>query len=257
MSEITIASFGAGTDSTAMICGMVERGEKLDHIVFADPGAEKPATYDHVRTFSDWLVKHGQPAVTTVRRAGAIVADKGLAHSLEDECLMRGQLPGIAYGFKSCSDKWKMQPFRTWLKAQALESVTVCIGYDAGEAHRAAKGDEYESGYAKRYPLIEWGWSRDDCIAAIRRAGLEQPGKSSCFFCPSSRKSEVIQLAKQHPDLMARAIKLEQNADLSTIKGLGRRFAWADLVAADRAQDNLFPEVTQDTPCGCFDGAEA
>lgn len=254
--SIFIASFGAGTDSTAMIVGMVERGEKLSHIVFADPGAEKPETYAHVRKFSEWLVKQGQPAITTIRRKPAKVGDSTAA-TLEDECLMRGQLPAIAYGYKSCSDKWKMQPFRAWLLANTDNRVTVCIGYDAGEAHRAAKGDEYESGYDKRYPLIEWGWSREDCIAAIRRAGLEQPGKSSCFFCPSSRKSEVIQLAKQHPDLMARAIKLEQNADLSTIKGLGRRFAWADLVAADRAQDNLFPEVTQDTPCGCFDGAEA
>ena len=38
-------------------------------------------------------------------------------------------------------------------------------------------------------------WGRDDCVAAIARVGLPQPGKSACFFCPSSKKHEIITLA--------------------------------------------------------------
>ena len=48
---------------------------------------------------------------------------------------------------------------------------------------------------------MEWGWARDDCIQQIEAAGLPQPGKSSCFFCPSMRAEEIIHLRDHHPDL--------------------------------------------------------
>ena len=41
---------------------------------------------------------------------------------------------------------------------------------------------------------------------ALEAAGLPQPGKSSCFFCPSMKREEIMLLKEQHPDLYARAI---------------------------------------------------
>ena len=101
------------------------------------------------------------------------------------------------------------------------------IGYDAGETRRrdhARIYDEQDKKYCKVYPLMEWGWKREDCITAIRKAGLPVPGKSSCFFCPSMKKAEILELQKQHPDLLARALALEANAqkNLQRVKGLGR-----------------------------------
>ena len=59
---------------------------------------------------------------------------------------------------------------------------------------------------------------------------MPQPGKSSCFFCPSMRAEEIIDLREQHPDLFRRAIVLEDNArpNLKTVKGLGRNYSWKD-----------------------------
>lgn len=39
-----VAAYGAGLDSTAMLVEMVEAGERVDHVLFADTGAEKPVT---------------------------------------------------------------------------------------------------------------------------------------------------------------------------------------------------------------------
>jgi len=44
-----VVSFGGGTNSTAMLVGMWERGERPDAILFADTGGEKPHTYQHAR----------------------------------------------------------------------------------------------------------------------------------------------------------------------------------------------------------------
>jgi hypothetical protein len=250
-----VLSYGAGTNSKAILAAMVMNGEPLDAIVNADPGGERQDIYDDMAETSAWCVERGYPSITVVKRVAVVkVGDEVKeAFTLEEECLMRKQLPSIAYGFKSCSDKWKQQPFKKWLKESGLTDVTVLIGFDADEPHRAARGDTYESGYIKRYPLIEWGWNRSDCVDAIRRAGLRQPGKSACFFCPSSKVSEILALPQS---LKERAIAMELNADLTVIAGLGRRFSWRDLIANDDAQvDFDFPQI--EVPCGCHDGVQA
>ncbi len=124
------------------------------------------------------------------------------------------------------------------------------IGYHADEPERAKPFTDEK--FQNWYPLIEWGWGEDECRDAILRAGLPLPGKSACFFCPNNTPAEVRELAKTYPNLAARALEMEANADLTTIKGLGRRFSWADVLA----QGEMFPEIysTPQMPCGCFDG---
>ena len=115
----------------------------------------------------------------------------------------------------------------------AGKRVVKFIGYDAGEGYRSDKvllGDLADRKYSKWYPLMEWGWTRDDCIRQIEAAGLPQPGKSSCFFCPSMKPDEITALREQHPDLFRRALALEDNArqNLKTVKGLGRNYSWRE-----------------------------
>lgn len=101
---------------------------------------------------------------------------------------------------------------------------------------------------------MEWGWHRDDCVQAIQDAGLPLPGKSSCFFCPSMKKREIRALYHQYPDLLGRALAMEDNArpSLITVKGLGRDFAWRDFIGirsgAAGAAGCLCPE---ERPCSC------
>jgi hypothetical protein len=244
--ELQIVSYGAGTNSTAMIVEMLRRGEPCDAIVFADTGGERPETYDYVAMFSAWLVAHGYPAIVTVQ-------NDGMHRTLENECLTNKRLPSVVFGYKSCSDKYKRRPFAKWLKAQEwpMADVTVCIGFDAAEPHRADRGAASDDPYDKRYPLIEWDMGREECIDTIRGAGLPLPGKSSCFFCPNSKAHEILSLPQP---LLDRALRIEANAELTAMKGLGRGWKWADLIRADRAQMDLFT-CHAEMPCGCFDGA--
>ena len=87
-------------------------------------------------------------------------------------------------------------------------------------------------------PLMEWGWSRKDCIQAIRDAGLPLPGKSSCFFCPSMKRWEIRTLYHRYPDLLRRALAIEDAAmpNLTSVRGLGRNWAWRDFICADENQ---------------------
>lgn len=231
-------SCGLGVNSIAMLVGLKNRGERVDAIVFADTGSERPETYAYIPVLRAWLKRVGFPDLTIVKNASPIAGDA----SLYDECHRKSVLPSPAYGGKSCSLKWKVEPQRKWTNAwqPARESwqrggfVWNLIGYDNGrnEHKRAANGRlVWPKGHWNRYPLQEWGWDRAACIAAIEAEGLPVPIKSACFMCPNCKKPEITALGQEHPDLAAKAIELETRAHakgLRTVQGLGRRWAWKD-----------------------------
>jgi len=253
-----IVSWGAGLNSTALIIGLLERDIRPDAILFANTHGEKPATYRFLEVFTDWLKERDLDLVVVDN-----AAREGFPHtSLENECHNNQTLPSLAFGFKGCSAKWKRQPQERWAKQwqpaidawERGDKVTKAIGFDAWEERRAKIPEDNEYRYI--YPLIEWGWGRDECTEAIEREGLCPPPKSACFFCPASKKSEILQLKRKHPDLFQRAMDMERHAApaLGTVKGLGRAWSWTELGDADDAQLRLLPNVWFDEPCGCYDG---
>ena len=250
---ITVASFGGGTDSTAMLIGMWQRKEPVDLILFADTGGEKPHTYKYISIFSEWLIAHNMPEITIVKAPKV---------TLEQDVLKRKSLPSIAFGFKTCSQRFKAEPcnkyIRNWIPAKEAwlrgEKITMLIGYEYGEERRAKNYDDKKKNV--RYPLIELKWDRKKCIEVIKNSKLPLPGKSACFFCPSSKAQEIKQLSKQYPELAARAIAMEKNAILTDVKGLGRNYAWSDLIEFNDKQVKMFDDdwSTAEVPCGCYDG---
>lgn len=231
-----VVAYGAGVDSTAMLVGMAERGERPDLILFADTGDEKPETYAYLPVINEWLESVGFPRVTVVKNARPKSGDK----SLSDSCLRLGTLPALAYGRHQCSLVWKRDPqhkfIKKWVPALDAwargENVITCIGYDSGprDSCRQYKAEGKESpGFRNRFPLIEWGWDREECTRRIIAAGLPVPIKSACFHCPGSKRVEIVWLRKTHPDLFGKAIEMEDKAHakgLKKIVGLGRKFSW-------------------------------
>lgn len=250
-------SCGYGTNSTALAVGLVEHGESYDLAMFADTGGERPELYAYQDILGDYLRRHNLPPVMTVWHT----REDCTKETLEQECIRTHSVPSIAYGrYKTCSQKYKIAPqekvvnnwqpaINAWTRG---EKVTKLVGFDADEPGRASQYTESEK-YVWRYPLIEWNWGREECIAAIARAGLPKPGKSACFFCPSTKKHELLKLILRHPDLVERAVTMEKNANLTDIKGLGRHFAWADFVQYDKDQIKLLPDPP-DMLCACYDG---
>lgn len=243
-------SYGGGVNSAAMLLSLVERGESIDGVVFADTGGERPETYAHLRHVEQWC---GERGIAFLR---ATNAGRGQGDSLEENCLKRRELPSLAYGFKGCSVKWKRQPMdrllrdlpevrAAWARGELVER---CIGIDAGETRRRKLPPDDKWTY--RYPLCEFGLDREGCVATIQRHGWPMPPKSSCFFCPAMRKAEIKDLAATHPDLVRRALAIEDNAVTHTVKGLGRSWSWRDFLTS---QGVSFPEHAE-TPCDCMDG---
>jgi hypothetical protein len=182
-------------------------------------------------------------------------------------------LPSLAYGGKSCSLKYKRTPQDKYIlaryppaetiangqrvvraigfdaseKRRTYAGVVKAIGLDVGENHRLtwARSPKKDNQKQSReawldehffkywYPLMEWGMDRAACVQIIQDAGLPVPVKSACFFCPASKKHEIIWLRENHPELMERSLTIEKNAlpNLTSVAGLGRSFSWAEFLA--------------------------
>lgn len=255
---VTVVAYGGGVNSAAMLCGWVERALRpVDLILFSDTGAERPQTYWHIEVMSAWLQEHGYPAIQTVRK----VDISGAIETLEQNCREHQMLPSLAYGYKKCSHKFKHQPQAKYVNQFAPARaawhsgarIVKLIGFDADEPHRAARGQTNDAKYWYRYPLIEWGWGRSECVQAIERADLPVPTKSACFFCPANTVAEIRTLQREHPDLLRRALEIEAMGltNTTSVQGLGRRFAWRDLIHGKPIP--LFTDT--DIACECYDGA--
>jgi hypothetical protein len=217
-----------------------------------------PHTYGFVERFGRWCQDHGVDFGVTrwIRQDGSFM-------SLDEWCFAFKTLPSRAFGMSGCTVKWKQQPLEKFIRTeprvqavhQAGGRVERWIGYDADEPRRFARMAEKTRDdplYHWRAPLIEWGFGRTQCVDAIRNAGLPDPGKSSCWMCPSLKKHEILQLGRQYPDLAAHAVRMEHNAEgMTAVKGLGRRFAWEDVLAGQTCE----PDAVE-AACGCHDGTD-
>ena len=265
-----VVAYGLGVNSTAMLVEFAKRGIKPDMILFADTAGEKPETYRYLPLIQSFLKEVKFPPVVTVRyepktatyhtleaqclATGTLpsLAYGGKSCSLKykrhpqdkmilatyppDEFVGQGKRVVRAIGFDVTEER------RTYA------GVVKAIGLDAGEQHRLTwarvKPGEGERKPSREawldanffcywYPLhSDWHMDRAACERSIRDAGLPVPVKSACFFCPASKRAEIVELRLRHPGLLKRALAIEENAkpNLTSVVGLGRSFAWVDFL---------------------------
>jgi hypothetical protein len=239
-----------------MLCGFREKGIKPDLILFADTGAEQPHTYKHVEYMRVIVREWFGLEMQIVRHL-----KRGVFEGLEGELKRLNNLPSLAYGMKSCSVKYKQDPqhraTKSFMAGIGAKRCTRAIGFDANEAHRIRPSTQPWAD--NWFPLVEWGWRRDECLDAICRSGLPRPGKSSCYFCPAMKPSEVLNLKDNHPDLYQKAVQIESAAQKRNQKKIGlggEGNFWEKWGEQDRQQMKLLDLQPMHTPCHCTDEGE-
>jgi hypothetical protein len=254
-----IVSYGGGVNSTALLCLAKEMGAKIDAIVFSDTGSEMPHTYDYIEIMNQWLLTNGMPPITVIKwiRVKGELAGKFL--SLHEWCEQNKTVPSRAFGYSGCTTKWKQQPLEKHIESlpgvrsthASGERVERWLGYDASEPERAermlAKNVKPDI-WHWRAPLFEQDIDRDGCLDLITRSGLPNPGKSSCWMCPSMRKRDIDELGRRYPHLLQRALSMEASTTFDSRGGLGGRLNWGKYVAS---REGTEPE---EQACGCYDG---
>lgn len=154
-------------------------------------------------------------------------------YKLSDELRAAGTVPQFG-GEHICSLKFKAWVIEQWLGEHLTQPVRHAFGYNASETKRVAKS---EAAVAKRiafgfnaqerkrvdkaarydtplrqgfYPLVEWGWTREDCVEFLRKRFGIIWRKSACVQCPFNALSdEALARHREHPEQVADAMLLE------------------------------------------------
>ena len=208
-----IFSTGGGVQSTACLVLAAQGKIPYRTFVFSNVGdkAESPATIKYIDEIAKpYAAKHGIEWVDV-----AWVDRKGKQRDLYDDLLEQQRsinipayMPGGMPGNRKCTEAFKIKPIAKWIKNNA-PNCTLGKGISTDEPHRATPSRESD-GYTSAYPLIELGISRSDCLIIAKDAGLPQPPKSSCWFCPFKTTDQWVAMRREQNDLFEKAADLEK-----------------------------------------------
>jgi hypothetical protein len=117
----------------------------------------------------------------------------------------------VAYAKRNADDE-----ARTVSEPETAEQERlVAFGYNRDEVERADRTTTYDSlARVGFYPLIEWGWSREDCENYIfEKLGVHWQ-KSACVYCPFNKEASKstpkgIARLQAHPEQTADALLVE------------------------------------------------
>jgi hypothetical protein len=235
-------SFGGGTQSMAALI-LAARGE-IDFrlFLFANVGedSELPETLDYVRDVAfPYAAKHGIELVECSR--------SGKYRSLMDRITrlessvpipMRMDRSGKP-GNRTCTIDFKIAVCYKELRrrgATRQHPATIALGISTDEYERAKSPlDPKWPAQLRTYPLLDARLSRHDCSKIIAGAGLPQPPRSACWFCPFHSGEEWKRLQRKRPDLFEQACELEEMMQARR-KKLGKDSVWlTDKGAKQRA----------------------
>jgi hypothetical protein len=200
-----VLSLGAGVQSTTLaLMAAVGELEPPDCAIFADTGWEPAAVYTHLAKLEAALpfpVHHVSRGNLRDDMIAKSTAGKGGGNP---PFFIRNADGSKGILHRQCTRDYKVTPIKAWLRPFKAQGIEQWLGISTDEAHRMRMSED--KWIELRYPLIDAGMSRSDCIAWLGRAGWVAP-KSSCIGCPYHSDAQWRTLTV---DEMADAVGLER-----------------------------------------------
>lgn len=213
-------SLGAGVQSTALVLMAAhgEIGPMPDCAIFADTGWEPRAVYEHLA----WLRSPNvRPFPVHIATAGNI--RDGLVRGAQGErwasipAFTKSASGTVGMIRRQCTKVLKIVPIRR--KVRELVGLTgkrspdrlvveQWIGISLDEIVRMKMS--FEPWQVNRWPLIEMGMTRRDCLRWMERHGYPMPPKSACIGCPYHSDVMWRQMREEDPDGFADAVAIDR-----------------------------------------------
>jgi hypothetical protein len=235
---IRVLSLGGGVQSVT-VARMSLDGElpPLDHVVFADTGAEWPQTYETVAALEAACHNRGigfhRVTCHYERSSGSLYEDlmgEGAGARWAAPPLFISDEHGRGMTMRQCTGDYKKDPIQRKVRelagikprspGPAEPVIEVWLGISADEVQRMkAPTFRWERVW---HPLIEGPrrMRRHDCVRWLQQRGYPVPVKSACFFCPYQSDRRWRELRDREPDLWRQAVALdEQTRRLGQFKG--------------------------------------
>lgn len=221
--DLTIISLGGGVQSSVLAL-MAKHGlirPMPDYAIFADTGWEPEGVYRHL----EWLSEQLPFPVQTVRRSN--IRDDILAgvNSTGQEfsaipAFVRSYTGKTGIARRQCTREYKLAPIELEMRdllglgfRQRIEedlSVELWIGISKDEIIRMKPSRLRWVDH--RWPLIDMGFSRADCIAWFAEAYPERTlPRSACIGCPYHTDAEWADMRRNDPAAWADAVFVDDS----------------------------------------------
>lgn len=221
---LRVLSLGAGVQSTtiALMASQGEFGDVPDCAIFADTGWEPKSVYEHLR----WLRSPGVLSfpVHIVSAGSNIRSDLILRKDpkgpegrfVTAPFFMLNADGSKGMGRRQCTTHYKIEPIRRKVREllgksarQSIRpnSVEMWIGISVDEIIRATPARV--KFMTNRFPLLEKGMFRNDCILWLRKRGFAKPPKSSCIGCPFHNDAFWKDMRENRPDEWLDAVEVD------------------------------------------------
>jgi len=216
---LRLLSLGAGVQSTAVLLLACERViPPFDYALFADTGWEPRAVHETLSRLRERAAQAGIPI--RMVSAGNIRTDalNGTRRfvSMPLHVLNPDGSKGLAR--RQCTSEYKIEPLKKAAREllgyphpQRVPAGTYAeqaIGISVDEFHRAK--DARVNYLHNVFPLIDLGWTRDDCHHYLAERGFGQTVKSACAGRPFGGNERWRWLRDHDPDAWAQAVELDK-----------------------------------------------
>lgn len=232
--KIRVINYSGGRQSTAL-CEMVLQGdlEPPDLVLTADPGMEHTATYAHVAAMQARLNTAGIEALTVPgpNLYQDIVQLKTSGNTRLDNPPYFTERNGKAGRLRQkCTLAYKIRPMDRALRAYMLRAhgialtssrmganlVEKWIGFSSEETSRVSTSPQKYIYF--RYPLMELGLTKQDCIDYLISKGQPVPPPSVCVGCFSNTAADYREMQTNAPQDFQKAVAVDEAVrDLQTI----------------------------------------
>ena len=218
--SLRVLSLGAGVQSTALalMAAHGEIGPMPDCAIFADTGWEPRAVHEHLA----WLRSPDVLPVPVHVVSSGNIRD-GLIRGARGErwasipAFTRSASGKTGMIRRQCTGEYKIVPIRR--KVRELAGLTrkrsprhpiveQWLGISLDEAIRMKPS--FEAWQVNRFPLIELGMTRRDCLRWLERHGYPMPPKSACIGCPYHGDAHWRQMRAEDPDGFADAVAIDR-----------------------------------------------
>lgn len=177
--------------------------------IFADTTSEPYAWLDYLETRLPYAVHRvckGNLTSESLRvRTSKKTGITYLKHSIPAYMLRANGKKGMMQ--RACTLDFKITPIHQFLrKSRNGQPVTLWLGISTDEADRMKPS---RVGWIEhRYPLIEMGMSRSDCLSWMADKGFPQPPSSACKYCPFRGDRKWLALT---PEEFKEAVQYERD----------------------------------------------
>jgi len=229
--DFTYLSLGAGVQSSALLVLSCTdpRVPKPDAVIFADTGDEPPWVYDYVEVLSTYAESHG--LVVTVATKGKLsewVIDRQLQGKRFVSVPIYTAAPdGGREGMlrRQCTREFKVEPITTAVREllgykprqRVRERVRCMLGITRDEAQRMKPS--WHKWITNTFPLVDLEMHRHDCLKVMADAGLPEPRKSACVYCPYHSDEYWQWMKDEEPEAFQQAVDFDHRIRDMTMRG--------------------------------------